>query len=171
MSPRRRASWAAVCVRSPAAPDQELDTLTVDMLRILFKFQERVRLSDPVKYKARRRLVMGLKEVLKGVKAKKVRLVIVAPNVDAMSGDGGLDDKVKEIIDMAREGGTPVVFALSRRRIGKALGKCTKISAVGVYSFDGAYDIYKKLASRMEAIGLLREGRPTNDGKTGDASI
>lgn len=34
---------------------------------------------------------------------------------------------------------------LCRRRIGKALGKCTKISAVGVYSFDGAYDIYKKV--------------------------
>lgn len=33
-----------------------------------------MRLSDPVKYKARRRLVMGLKEVLKGVKAKKVTI-------------------------------------------------------------------------------------------------
>ena len=38
----------------------------------------------------------------------------MAPNVDAVGGEGGLDEKVVEIIDMAREGGTPVVFALSK---------------------------------------------------------
>lgn len=45
---------------------------------------------------------------------QQVRLLIVAPNVDALGGAGGLDDKVVEMIDMAREGGTPVVFALSK---------------------------------------------------------
>lgn len=35
--------------------------------------QERARLVDPTKAKTRRRLVMGLREVLRGVKAKKVR--------------------------------------------------------------------------------------------------
>lgn len=34
--------------------------------------QERARLADPVKSKTRRRIVMGLREVLRGVKAKKV---------------------------------------------------------------------------------------------------
>lgn len=45
---------------------------------------------------------------------EQVRLLVVAPNVDAVGGEGGLDEKVVEIIDTAREEGTPVVFALSK---------------------------------------------------------
>lgn len=45
---------------------------------------------------------------------RQARLVIVAPNVDAMEGEGGLDEKVLEIVNAARDGGTPVVFALSK---------------------------------------------------------
>lgn len=44
----------------------------------------------------------------------QARLLIVAPNMDAVGGEGGLDEKVVEIIDAAREGETPVVFALSK---------------------------------------------------------
>ncbi|CAN0439714.1 unnamed protein product, partial [Ectocarpus sp. 13 AM-2016] len=40
--------------------------------------------------------------------------LIVAPNVDAVGVEGGLDDKVVEIIDKARGEETPVVFALSK---------------------------------------------------------
>lgn len=44
----------------------------------------------------------------------QVRLLIVAPNVDAVGGAGGLDEKVSEVLSAARENGTPVVFALSK---------------------------------------------------------
>ncbi|CAM9823652.1 unnamed protein product [Ectocarpus sp. 13 AM-2016] len=101
-----------VYVKQP--PDKEVNDLVFEMLQLLFKFQERARLSDPSKAKTRRRLVIGLREVLRGVKANKVRLLIVAPNVDAVGGEGGLDDKVVEIIDKARGEETPVVFALSK---------------------------------------------------------
>ena len=43
--------------------------------------------------------------------------------------EGGLDDKVEEIIKEARKHGIPVVFALSRSRLGKALGKSMRMSA------------------------------------------
>ncbi|CAM9808295.1 unnamed protein product [Ectocarpus fasciculatus] len=152
-------------------PDEEVNDLVFEMLQLLFKFQERARLSDPAKAKTRRRLVVGLREVLRGVKAKKVRLLIVAPNVDAVGGEGGLDDKVVEIIDKAREGETPVVFALSKRKIGKALGKTIKVSAVGVYSFDGANEQQKQLKRRMETISSLPSPAPRQtDPPTDDAS-
>lgn len=44
----------------------------------------------------------------------QVRLLIVAPNIDVMEGEGGLDDKVREIVNAAREDGTPVLFALTK---------------------------------------------------------
>ncbi|CAM9785096.1 unnamed protein product, partial [Laminaria digitata] len=53
------------------SPDKQVDHLVREILQILFKFQERARLSDPAKHMARRRLVMGLKEVLRALKAKK----------------------------------------------------------------------------------------------------
>ncbi|CAM9405005.1 unnamed protein product, partial [Hapterophycus canaliculatus] len=134
-------------------PDQEVNDLVFEMLQLLFKFQERVRFSDPAKAKTRRRIVMGLREVLRGVKAKKVQLLILAPNVDSAGGEGGLDDKVVELLDAARDGNTPVVFALSKRKLGKAIGKTIKVSAVGVYSFDGAHEQQKQLKRRMETIG------------------
>lgn len=37
----------------------------------------------------------------------------MAPNVDAMGGKGGLDDKLMEIVATAEEKETPLVFALS----------------------------------------------------------
>ncbi|CAM9975610.1 unnamed protein product [Ectocarpus sp. 6 AP-2014] len=151
-------------------PDKEVNDLVFEMLQLLFKFQERARLSDPSKAKTRRRLVIGLREVLRGVKAKKVRLLIVAPNVDAVGGEGGLDDKVVEVIDKAREAEIPVVFALSKRKIGKALRKTIKVSAVGVYSFDGANEQQKQLKRRMETISSLPSPSPRQaDPPTDDA--
>ena len=46
-----------------------------------------------------------------------------------MQSEGGLDDKVEDLIKEARTHGIPVVFALSRSRLGKALGKSMRMSA------------------------------------------
>jgi hypothetical protein len=40
--------------------------------------------------------------------------VIIAPNIDEGSSEGGLDDNVKAIIDTARESDAIVIFALNR---------------------------------------------------------
>ena len=45
---------------------------------------------------------------------KRAQCVIVAYNIDECAADGGLDDKIREIIDLAREQTIPVIFALSR---------------------------------------------------------
>ena len=44
-------------------PDDEVDALVKEMLGLLMKYQERARIKDAVKAKARRRLVFGLREV------------------------------------------------------------------------------------------------------------
>ncbi|CAM9934265.1 unnamed protein product, partial [Discosporangium mesarthrocarpum] len=108
-----------------------------------------MRLSAPLKAKIRRRLVFGLHEVMRGVKAKKLKLLVVAPNIDAGGGEGGLDEKVRDIVSEARGAGIPLVFGLSKRRLGKALGKSIKVSTVGVYNFDGAEDLWKQVRAHM----------------------
>jgi hypothetical protein len=49
----------------------------------------------------------------------------------------GLDSRVKDIIQTAKENNILVVFALSRKKLGKALGKTLRMSAVGICNVDG----------------------------------
>jgi hypothetical protein len=61
------------------------------------------------------------------------RCIIIAPNIDEGSLDGGLDDTVKEIIELGRaREDCQVLFALNKKKLGKALGKSAKQSAIGV---------------------------------------
>jgi ribosomal protein L7Ae-like RNA K-turn-binding protein len=173
-------------------PTPELDALVVEMLSNLFRFQERLRLTSPAKAKAKRRLVMGIREVLRGLRAGNVKMVIAAPNIDtaAVTGataaadavttsgdtaaatdvaalDGSavaaaavtdvvhtnpLDDTVAEILAAAAEREVPVVFALSKRRLGRALQKQIKVSIVGIYSFEGAFDERKKIDALLKQL-------------------
>ena len=55
-------------------------------------------------------------QVKRGLKTKKIKTVIIAPNIEEGSSEGGLDDNVKGIIDTARENEAVVVFALNRCR-------------------------------------------------------
>lgn len=80
-----RTSWGGTIhtrsmQRSPCGGEQPAFRfcccLACDCPAFCFVFgQERARLADPAKSKTRRRIVMGLREVLRGVKAKKVQYI------------------------------------------------------------------------------------------------
>ena len=59
------------------------------------------------------------REVAKGVKLRRVQTVIVAPNIEQIEAEGGLDDLLASILAQAQEAGIPVVFALSRKKLGQ----------------------------------------------------
>ena len=63
------------------------------------------------------------------IRADNVKVVVVAPNIDEGS---TLAKSVDEILDAARDMGVPVVFALGKRKLGRALRKSVGVSAVGV---------------------------------------
>jgi len=103
------------------------------------------------KAKAKKRLVCGLREVERGCKRGKIKCAIVAPNIDEIISPGGLDDIIKTIIDHCTCKEIPVVFAMNRNKLGKTLGKSTRISAVGVYDYDGANEKFKVLIEAAKA--------------------
>ena len=116
---------------------KDLDDLVCAALAALYKFQERVRLEEPARARLKRRLHIGLREVAHGVKARQCVCVILAPNVE---GAGALDDAVGEILARCRANDVPVVFACTKRVLGRALGKTVGVSAVGVHSAEGAHE-------------------------------
>ena len=112
----------------------------------------------------RRRVVFGLREVRRGVRAQQVKCLIVAPNVS----DGEeLQRQITEILDGAAAAKIPVAFALGKRRLGKALRK-QSCSVLAIYSDDGAVDEYRAVIRRLDEILLdpskaLPPGRPQRE--------
>ena len=54
----------------------------------LVRFQERQYQKDPIKARARKRYVCGLREVAKHVKLKKLKCVVIPPNLDNIQSTG-----------------------------------------------------------------------------------
>ncbi|XP_015230915.1 PREDICTED: selenocysteine insertion sequence-binding protein 2 [Cyprinodon variegatus] len=124
---------------------KDLDECVTLLLKELVRFQDRLYQKDPMKARMKRRIVMGLREVLKHLKLKKVKCVIISPNCERIQSKGGLDEVLHTIINMCREQGVPFVFALSRKALGRCVNKAVPVSLVGIFNYDGAQDFYHKM--------------------------
>lgn len=100
--------WEGLCARTPVcgvagralvAPDtslsycsqllsKEVDACVADLLKELVRFQDRMYQKDPVKAKTKRRLVLGLREVLKHLRLRKLKCVIISPNCEKIQSKG-----------------------------------------------------------------------------------
>ncbi|XP_026529919.1 selenocysteine insertion sequence-binding protein 2 isoform X1 [Notechis scutatus] len=137
---------------------KEVDSCVTDLLKELVHFQDRLYQKDPVKAKTKRRVVMGLREVLKHLKLKKLKCVIISPNCEKIQSKGGLDETLHLIIDTACEQNIPFVFALNRKALGHCVNKLVPVSVVGIFSYDGAQDHFHKMVElTMEARLAYKE--------------
>ncbi|XP_059958440.1 selenocysteine insertion sequence-binding protein 2 isoform X4 [Mesoplodon densirostris] len=157
---------------------KEVDACVTDLLKELVRFQDRMYQKDPVKAKTKRRLVLGLREVLKHLKLRKLKCVIISPNCEKIQSKGGLDDTLHTIIDYACEQNIPFVFALNRKALGRSLNKAVPVSVVGIFSYDGAQDQFHKMveltmAARQAYRTMLENARwelPGEPGRLAPAS-
>ncbi|KAI4901704.1 hypothetical protein NFI96_029239 [Prochilodus magdalenae] len=124
---------------------KDIDECVTTLLKELVRFQDRLYQKDPMKARMKRRLVMGLREVLKHLKLRKVKCVIISPNCERVQSKGGLDEALHAIIDTCREQGVPFVFALTRKSLGRCVNKAVPVSLVGIFNYDGAQDYYHKM--------------------------
>ncbi|XP_058492587.1 selenocysteine insertion sequence-binding protein 2-like isoform X2 [Solea solea] len=136
---------------------RDVDDCVVALLKELVRFQDRLYQKDPMKARMKRRVVMGLREVLKHLRLRKVKCVIISPNCERVQSKGGLDEALYTIIDTCREQEIPFVFALSRKALGRCVNKAVPVSVVGVFNYDGAQDHYHKM------IELSSEARGAYD--------
>ena len=68
--------------------DKEIDNCCMFLLQELVRFQDRLYHKDPTKAKSRRRIVLGLREVTKHLKMKKIKCVIISPNLERIQSKG-----------------------------------------------------------------------------------
>ncbi|XP_061751737.1 selenocysteine insertion sequence-binding protein 2-like isoform X2 [Nerophis ophidion] len=124
---------------------KDVDQCVTSLLKELVRFQDRLYQKDPMKARMKRRLVMGLREVQKHLKLRKVKCVIISPNCERVQAKGGLDEALHNIIDTCRDQEVPFIFALSRKALGRCVNKMVPVSLVGVFNYDGAQDYYHKM--------------------------
>lgn len=67
---------------------KEVDACVTELLKELVRFQDRTYQKDPVKAKTKRRLVLGLREVLKHLRLRKLKCVIISPNCEKIQSKG-----------------------------------------------------------------------------------
>ncbi|XP_065803467.1 selenocysteine insertion sequence-binding protein 2 isoform X7 [Muntiacus reevesi] len=151
---------------------KEVDACVTDLLKELVRFQDRMYQKDPVKAKAKRRLVLGLREVLKHLKLRKLKCIIISPNCEKIQSKGGLDDTLRTIIDYACDQNIPFVFALNRKALGRSLNKAVPVSVVGIFSYDGAQDQFHRMveltmAARQAYRTMLESARQEPLGELG----
>ena len=101
----------------------------------------------------KRRLVSGLREVSKAVKTGRARCIVVAPNIEQISSEGGLDDRLGSLLGLCNNSGVAVVYALSRKKLGKIFGYRKKMSVVAILDPQGAEKLYRR------TLELTKQGR------------
>ena len=65
-----------------------LDSAVKLLLKDIVKFQDRLYHRDPVKAFARRRYVVGFREVMKYLHLKKLKLIVIAPDLEVAKQKG-----------------------------------------------------------------------------------
>lgn len=74
---------------------KDVDECVSGLLKELVRYQDRLYQKDPMKARMKKRLVMGLREVLKHLRLHKVKCVVISPNCERIQskGTGSAEDQ------------------------------------------------------------------------------
>ena len=125
----------------------EVDRLSEIVLKELARLQGKGKDQPPEKQYKYKKFVLGIREVCRAVKRNEVKGIIVAVNIEDNV------DEVKCVLDQLRldceQKEIPVLSALTKRRLGKMLGKSMKQSIVGIVSLEGVHQTWRDLVSQV----------------------
>lgn len=99
-----------------------------------------------------------MNEIKKYLELKKIKLLIIAPDLEPNPGVGGLDETVTQMKIVCETNHVPYLFSLKRRKIGYILFKKVPVSCVGILSYDGCEEMYGRLMDELvEQVKRYRE--------------
>ena len=79
----------------------------------------------------------------------RVKIIFFAPDIQRCPETGGLDQAVQQILELARQSNIPIVYTLSRLKIGRVLMKHVPVSCCGILNYQGTEDIWQKLSQEI----------------------
>ncbi|XP_037035827.1 selenocysteine insertion sequence-binding protein 2 [Bradysia coprophila] len=120
----------------------ELLSITKALLSDIFRFQDRAYNKNEVKARSQRRFVVGFKESMRQLDIGKVKLLIIAPDLET---GGDIAETIEEMKTKCQKLEIPYVFSLKRRQLGYVLLKKVPISCVGILNYQGSEENSQKL--------------------------
>ncbi|XP_015598918.1 selenocysteine insertion sequence-binding protein 2-like [Cephus cinctus] len=156
---------------------QGLNESSEKFLAEIVRLQRKLYERDNIKGKCKRRYYAGIKETEKHIELKKVKFVMIAPDLEKVEIEGGLDESIYKLIGTCRKHDVPFCFALGKRKIGYHTHKKGCVSCIGVANYSGAEDkfknvleelvhaknVYHKLSSKSDKMIDLGKLIPDND--------
>ena len=121
-----------------------LDELVAELLSTAAFFQTRARKLGSAPGSGERWLVVGMREVQSQCRRGRLQLIVVAANVrcDDAEEEAGVASTLGAIAAAAHAGGTPLLFALTRKRMSAALGLRASVTVVGLRSLEGLRELH-----------------------------
>lgn len=120
-----------------------------EFLREITRLQRRFHEKNPNKSKYKRRYYSGLKEVRKHVELKKLKLVIIAPDIEKVELEDGLDDQVDKLVDTCRKQNVVFCFGLRRRKLGYYTHGNGFVGCIGIANYGGIELLFKNVLTEL----------------------
>ncbi|XP_014205456.1 uncharacterized protein LOC106637258 [Copidosoma floridanum] len=141
----------------------ELNANLEEFVSELSRLQRNLYKRDKSKGRFRRRYYAGFREIEKRLQLKKIKLVIVAPDIDTNKNNGELDKLVGRFKDACGLHEVPCVFGLSRRKLGYLTHGKGFVSSIGVANYEALEDklgaALVKVADAKNQLRILK-GEP-----------
>lgn len=103
---------------------------------------------------------MGFKEVKKFLIVKRLKLVIIAPDLEKNSEIEKLVDETKSLADQLK---IPYLFSIKRRHIGYLLLKKVPVSLVGIFDYQGTSENVNELLKFVQQEKINYRNNKTAD--------
>ncbi|XP_076650331.1 uncharacterized protein LOC143357682 [Halictus rubicundus] len=118
-------------------------------LREITRLQKRYHERNPNKSLYKRRYYSGLKETRKHGELKKLKFVIIPPDIEKVELKDGLDDEVNKLLDMCRKQNVAFGFGLNRRKLGYYTHGRGFVACVGIANYSGTEEIFLNVLTEL----------------------
>ena len=97
--------------------------------------------------KAKKRIVLGMREIEKNIKLKNILLVFVVPYIEKVDGiKNSMDQRIIDIFNNCRKNEIPIFFGLNKFKLGQiARKKISAISMLGIINVEGMENELKNI--------------------------
>ena len=97
--------------------------------------------------KAKKRIVLGMREIEKSIKLKNILLLFVVPYIEKVEGvKNSMDERVLNIFENCRKNEIPIFFGLNKFKLGQiARKKISAISMLGIVNVEGMENELKNI--------------------------
>ena len=127
--------------------DKKLDEKFSNFIVKLRDLYYKKKTNHPLK--AKKRFVVGMREIEKFLKLKELLCLFIVPNIEKVKDEkNSLDSRILDIINKCRQNEIPIIFGLNKYKLGKIARK--KISCVSMLGIIDVKGLEKELKDIVE---------------------